>query len=244
MIYMNYLIYGPSNTSKYETAKKICMEISPSKLNYSRKVELDINDNLYYFTITDVHIEIDFEILGKNSYNVWISFYNYMCEICINKKYYIICKNFHYIKCELLEIFHIFLRNKNINFIICTQHISYIPCIVKKQFKIIVKNKNKSNMKTINNYKRLEPIINIIINKEIDYFIIREKIYDILTYNLDINEAFTEIIFKLFKQGYFENIQLSSLFKELLNIIQKYNNNYRSVYHIECFVIYLIQLKT
>jgi hypothetical protein len=220
------------------------MEISPSKLNYSRKVELDINDNLYYFTITDVHIEIDFEILGKNSYNIWISFYNYMCEICINKKYYIICKNFHYIKCELLEIFHIFLRNKNINFIICTQHISYIPCIVKKQFKIIVKNKNKSNMKTINNYKRLEPIINIIINKEIDYFIIREKIYDILTYNLDINEAFTEIIFKLFKQGYFENIQLSSLFKELLNIIQKYNNNYRSVYHIECFVIYLIQLKT
>tara|TARA_B110000483_G_C18186006_1_gene538929 strand:+ start:533 stop:1195 length:663 start_codon:yes stop_codon:yes gene_type:complete len=220
------------------------MEISPSKLNYSRKVELDINDNLYYFTITDVHIEIDFEILGKNSYNVWISFYNYMCEICINKKYYIICKNFHYIKCELLEIFHIFLRNKNINFIICTQHISYIPCIVKKQFKIIVKNKNKSNMKTINNYKRLEPIINIIINKEIDYFIIREKIYDILTYNLDINEAFTEIIFKLFKQGYFENIQLSSVFKELLNIIQKYNNNYRSVYHIECFVIYLIQLKT
>ena len=115
MIYMNYLIYGPSNTSKYETAKKICMEISPSKLNYSRKVELDINDNLYYFTITDVHIEIDFEILGKNSYNIWISFYNYMCEICINKKYYIICKNFHYIKCELLEIFHIFLRNKNIN---------------------------------------------------------------------------------------------------------------------------------
>ena len=90
----------------------------------------------------------------------------------------------------------------------------------------------------------LTGFINIIINKEIDYFIIREKIYDILTYNLDINEAFTEIIFKLFKQGYFENIQLSSLFKELLNIIQKYNNNYRSVYHIECFVIYLIQLKT
>lgn len=240
---MNYLIYGPCNTCKYETAKKICMEISPSKLKYSRKFELNINNNLYFFTISDVHIEIDFEILGKNSYNVWISFYNYICEICINKKYYIICKNFHYIKYELLEIFHVFLRNKNINFIICTQHISYIPRIVKRQFKIIVKNKNKSNMKAINNYKRIEPIINIIINKEIDYFIIREKIYDILTYNLDINEVFTEIIFKLFKQGYFENIHLLTVLNELLNIVKKYNNNYRSIYHIECFVIYLIQLK-
>lgn len=240
---MNYIIYGPPCTSKYKRAKDICKDFSSSKLKYTRKIELNVSDTLYYFIISDVHLEIDFELLGKNSYNIWISFYNYVSEISVNKTYYIICKNFHYIKDELLDIFHVFLRNENIKYIICTQHISCIPNIIKEKFNILISNK-LNETKSIDTYKRIEPIVNIIYNNNTDLFLIRECLYDILTYNLNIHDVFTEIVFKLYKLDYYDTNNITDILNELSIIIKKYNNNYRSIYHLECFVIYLIKLKT
>lgn len=240
---MNYIIYGPCGSSKYKTALTICKKISQTNLKYNRKIELSLGDNVYYFKISDVHFEIDFELLGTNEYNIWIAFYNMVKEICISKQYYIICKNFHYIKEELMDIFHVFLRNHNIKYIICTQNINYLPKILKNKCVLIVNKLNKNNnLKNIEHSKRIEPIIQLIYNQNIDYTLIREYLYELLTYNVNIHNVFSTIILELYKLNYFSNV-LQAI-EKLSIIIKKYNNNYRSIYHLECFVIFLIQLKT
>lgn len=246
LCYMNYIIYGPPGSSKYKSAINICKKISPSGLKYNRKIELTLGDNNYYFKITDVNLEIDFELLGTNEYNIWVAFYNMVKEISVTKQYYIICKNFHFIKDELIDIFHIFLRNDNIKYIICTQYISCLPKILKDKCFVIVNkiSKNLNYMKNIDNSKRIEPIIELIYNQNIDYYLIREYLYELLTYNLNIHTVFTDIILGLYKKKYLNTENIEPIIEELSTIIKKYNNNYRSIFHLECFVIYLIKLKT
>ena len=243
--YMNYIIYGPPGSSKYKTAINICKKMSPTELKYNRKIELTLGENNYYFKITDVNLEIDFELLGTNEYNIWIAFYNMVKEICTIKTYYIICKNFHFIKDELIDIFHIFLRNENIKYIICTQYISCLPKILKEKCYIINNKIDKNNtIKNIDPRKRIEPIINLIYNQNTDFSLIREYLYEILTYNLNIHNVFTDILLELYILKYFDKNNICSVMDELSIIIKKYNNNYRSIFHLECFVIYLIKLKT
>jgi hypothetical protein len=228
----NYIIYGPPNSNKYGIALGLC------NVRHEKKFELSINNNIYYFYIGDNYVVIDFEVLGKNSYNIWFKFYNHMCDISSLRGYYIICKNFNYIKYELMERFYVFMRNKNIGYIICTRHISFISDLIKSRCKIIICNVvNKNNIVDIG--KRIEPIIDIIKNKTIDYNKIRDYLYNILIFNINIHDFFEEVIFILNSDNYFD----IKILDDIMNIIRKYNNNYRSIYHLELFVYYLIRLK-
>ena len=44
----------------------------------------------------------------------------------------VLCRNFHMIDTELLALFHTFMRNPKIHFILCTRYISFIPRHVKE----------------------------------------------------------------------------------------------------------------
>ena len=48
--------------------------ISNTLLKYSRKTNIIYNNEEYFFNISDVHIEIDFELLGVNEYNIFLSY--------------------------------------------------------------------------------------------------------------------------------------------------------------------------
>ena len=63
---MNTIIFGGENSNKTAAALNIIREHSPSKLKYKRKIELEVNSENYYFNISDIHFEIDFELLGTN----------------------------------------------------------------------------------------------------------------------------------------------------------------------------------
>jgi hypothetical protein len=61
----SYIIYGPENSLKYTTAVNMIKPYSKSGLKYKRKFEIDIDDKKY-FNMSDIHFEIDFELLGTN----------------------------------------------------------------------------------------------------------------------------------------------------------------------------------
>ncbi len=67
--------------------------------------------------------------------------------------------------------------------------------------------------------------------------LIREKMYDILTYNLNIHDCLWIIV-----KHVADKIPVELLFNKIQTFLQYYNNNYRPIYHLENIIIYIIML--
>jgi len=234
---MNTIIFGGENSNKTTVALNLIREYSPSKLKYKRKIELEVNGENYYFNISDIHFEIDFELLGTNETSIWNEFIIHV--LCIidtkpNVNHIILCKNIHTMKDELLQIFYTFIRNKNITFIFTTQHVSCLPSTLKSKCQIIHLKKEKDYSTQYISY--CNEIIKFVKEKNDDLFLLRELLYNLLTYNCNIHSCFHYIYSSLLSSGHIKIDKLD----ELIEIIKKYNTNYRPIYHLESFVICLL----
>ena len=67
----------------------------------------------------------------------------------------------------------------------------------------------------------------------IDYMNLRNKLYDMLTYNLDIIECIWYILEQLIINDTIEKNNISDICKELYTQLKYFNNNYRPIYHLE-----------
>jgi hypothetical protein len=78
--------------------------------------------------------------------------------------------------------------------------------------------------------------------KNINYFLIRDNLYDLLIYNLDITECIWYILTELISKQVIPEEKISLIILPLYRFIQYYNNNYRPIYHLESFIFYLINI--
>ena len=231
------ILYGPENSNKYTNAIEIIKPYSKSDLKYKRKMEIELNNEQYYFNISDVHFEIDFELLGTNGNSIWIDFYNnvkYIVDTQMNIGI-ILCRNFHYIDSELLTIFYTFMVKSNIRFILCTRYISYLPKEIKESCDIICLKKNYIEKYDLEYKKFCKNIIDHIINKDDDLFQLREYIYQLSTYNFDIHKCLQYIHFELIKTG---KLKIDNM-DEIIEILHRFNSNYRTIFHLEYFFLFL-----
>ena len=131
----NIIFYGPSGIGKYTQVLNFIKNYSKTNLKYERKLKFVKNKRDYIFKISDIHFEIDIELLGCNAKVLWNDIYHQIVEIISsrpNKYGVIICKNFHKIHNELLDIFYSYMQNlihKNIkiDYIFISEQISFIP---------------------------------------------------------------------------------------------------------------------
>lgn len=237
--------YHNDGLINYNKVISLLYDISPSKLKYSRKFEIIYNSNDYIFNISDAHVEIDFNLLGVNELNIFIEAYNHIKDYLIQKKDYIIivCLNFENIKKELLNIFYTFLDNNKIRFILLTKQVSFLNNNILNQCYIKRHNINKNT--TINNTIKEDIIINSVIscidnNKSI--LEIRNSCYDILIKNKDVNITLGKIIQHSINRNIINESNITMFFNKYSNNIEMYNNNYRSIFHIERFIYLLINL--
>ena len=131
------ILYGMAGTGKYNTALHIVKKHSPSELKYEKKVFVVVVKQEICIKLSDIHYEIDFETFYCNSRQTWNTVYDHITNMIENQMSsrkentvcgYIICKNFHLIHNELLEIFASYmLSGKKIRMILLTEHISFIP---------------------------------------------------------------------------------------------------------------------
>ena len=310
----NIIFYGKSGIGKYSQILLFLQKFSPTKLKYENKILAVTEKNEYKYKISDIHYEIDMSLLGCNSKIIWHEIFCQIIDIVSvkpNKFGFIVCKNFHLIHSELLEIFYSYIQQVNhnnnnikIKFIIMTQHISFLPnkilnvCNIihlKQPCKSLYNNLNNhqtqkseilytnekiksrfiknnkynnnnvnkliknsdlreiTNLKQINYFDLLflktkkikelplnnfnlicDEIINIITKKNnIDYMNLRNKLYDMLTYNLDIIECIWYILEQLIINDTIEKNNISDICKELYTQLKYFNNNYRPIYHLE-----------
>lgn len=290
----NIIIYGSSGTGKYTYALNLIKEFSKSELKYTKKILISNTKTDYYLKISDIHFEIDMELLGCNSKIIWNDIFYNIVDIITSttnncNKGIILCKNFHNINNELLEIFYSYMQkelfsNYTVKFIICTENVSFIPTCILNTTKIVFmekynktyvkKNFGISNINTdiINNLKTLtintknnnvlnvdnlndtmqthihvcNSIVDIILksNKDISFSNLRQLLYDILVYNLNIYECIFYILKSLILNQKIKNTEFinESILENTFIFFKYFNNNYRPIYHLENYILYLVKI--
>jgi len=175
----NIIFYGPSGVGKYSQSLNIMKKYSPSNLKYEKKITIQTEKQEYIYKISDVHFEIDMSLLGCNSKILWNEIFLQIIDIVSvkqNKTGIILCKNFHFIHSELLEIFYSYMQHYNsiysnikIFFFILTEQLSFIPTKIlnvchilrfQRPNKDLYNKLYEKNMELINTIP-LESIINI-----------------------------------------------------------------------------------
>lgn len=275
----NLIFYGPSGTGKYTQILNYIKKYSPTNLRFERKITFNFNNKKnYVFNVSDIHFEIDMSLLGCHAKVLFNDIYYHILDILSARAHgtgIIVCKNFHYIHSELLEIFYSYMqtlnhKNLKIIYILLTENISFIPRNILNRCQIIpfkrptkstysratskslMSNINvkdivnikdiKSKVFDLNNMHKLvcDKILNLIKNyKEIQFLNLRDLLYDIFIYNLNIHTCLYYIISNLVSETYINENKIEKVFVKLYKFLKLYNNNYRPIYHLESFIFYL-----
>lgn len=280
----NIIIYGSEGIGKYTECLNLIKKFSPSKLKYERKLIISNNKSDISIKLSDIHFEIDMQLLGYNSRSLFNEIYNLIVEIIStrkNKLGIIVCKNFQDIDSELLEIFYSYMKNNfknniNIKFIIITCSYSFLSnniiniCksiklksisnsnlkkIYKKiNNKKIIKTENNNCLFNSNNLKNniylkniainknyLFYFYNCIINNNIDFNELRNNLYDLLIYKININDFINELFEMLVINKKINKDNIDIILDKIFKFFNYYNNNYRPIFHLENYLIFLIK---
>jgi hypothetical protein len=131
----NIIFYGPKGVGKYTQALQTIKKYSNSELKYEKRLTINSNKENFIIKISDIHFEVDMSLLGCNSKVLWNDIYNQITDVVSMRSEttgIILCKYFHKIHSELLDIFYSYMHCQSFNkiklfFIIITEHISFIP---------------------------------------------------------------------------------------------------------------------
>jgi hypothetical protein len=213
---------------------------------------------------------IVFRNFDKINYDLLDLLYNYMQKelfSTLNIKYIIITECVSFIPIKIINICKILnfakLSKKNIYSICNKSNKLYFKKLntTVKDNNLITCSKvdtiyNKVNNPNIfthldisNNIKYIEQhsaicdtYINIIINNNYNITNIRTLLYDILINHLNSHECFFYIIQSLIVNKLIDSNKISDLIFNSIFFFKNYNNNYRPIFHLESFTLYLIEL--
>ena len=124
---------------------------------------INSSKNEHVIKISDIHYEIDLENLTCNSKILLNDIYNNIIDAIQtskDKKGIILCKNFHEINNEIIEIFYSYMQKNLVNnlilkFIILTEHLSFIPNNIQYVCKILYYSKfSSSNYLKLSNFNK------------------------------------------------------------------------------------------
>jgi len=256
----NLIFYGACGIGKYTLALKLIKQFSNQSLKYEKKMSIISKDYSYHIKISDIHYEIDMSTLGCNPKQLWNEIYNQIIDSILIKKPQvgiILCKSFHEIHYDLLEIFHTFIQRKtnsilyniDVKFILLTEHYTFIPQSTLKccdHIKIPVPSNSCMKRCKFPLYHEKHYFIYIVeilgkyIQESVNVFKVaklREYIYDILTYNVNIHAAMWQIYVDLYAN--IPKTERLELINDFFIFFKNYNNNYRPIFHLESIFIRL-----
>lgn len=214
---------------------------------------------------------IVFRNFDKINYDLLDLLYNYMQKELfsnLNIKYIIITECVSFIPIKIINICKILnfakLSKKNIHSI-CNKDnkhfIKNLTCLTKdatsvshvKNVEFIYNKVNNPNIFTYldisNNMKYIEQhsticdtYINLICTNNYNITNIRTLLYDILINHLNSHECFFYIIQSIILKKLIAHDKINDLILNSIFFFKNYNNNYRPIFHLEGFTLYLIEL--
>ena len=295
----NMIFYGPPGVGKYTQVLRAIQKYGPRP---QKKISIQFNKQIYAYNLSSIHYEVDMALLGCNSKLLWHDIFVQIVDIVSvrttsPKIGIIVCKNFHAIHNELLEIFYSYMQQYNstkyspihISFILVTENVSFLPTnilnachIVKigrpsreKYAKLLeiecggdeniaaeaADDLAEGQPKNIKEFLSVERagqhntdistqysfhlICNTILKHMMEYHKLsfmefRDAIYDVFVYNLDVADCIWYIVSHIIRTQNPEAKVISSILLKSYTFLQYFNNNYRPIYHLESFFIYII----
>jgi hypothetical protein len=125
---------------------------------------------------------------------------------------------------------------------------AYNACL-KNKLPLKIKLENITNIKNLNLYNEdimihyriiCNKIVNSIVNvNDIKFLKFRDLLYDIFIYNLNINDCIWFILSSLIEKDYIKGENLPKILIKTFGFFQYYNNNYRPIYHLENYLLYI-----
>jgi len=102
---------------------------------------------------------------------------------------------------------------------------------------------NKNNLNILNLKQPLcDSLISIILHNDYTYMQLRNVLYDILIFNLDIYECIFYILESIImKRANLPDDFINAIYFKTIEFFKYYNNNYRPIYHLESYVLYIIR---
>jgi hypothetical protein len=176
------------------------------------------------------------------------NFYSYMQKnysLSIDLKFILITEHLSFIPdniincCEIIQV----ARPSKINYNKCLKN--KLQTTFKLQDISNIKNmKSNTNENLMKPYKIIcNKVIDVIINIENYQLLkIRDLLYDMFIYNLNIDECIWYIIFTLVTNGSISQVNIPKLMIKTYTFFQYYNNNYRPIYHLENYILFLSSL--
>ena len=236
----NHMIFfGKSGIGKYTQALNYIKKYSQSGLKYERKINFALSEKKQYiFKVSDIHFEIDMELLGCNAKTLFNELYYHIIEIFStkeNRNGIILCKNFHKIHSELLDCFYSYIQQNNTNIhliyffvsesvsflpdnIINNFHIISLPRPLKSQYNKILDTKlppdyNANKISNIKNILTNTPSFNVNIDNYVDH------LYQLMSNQSDLKYgAFRDVIYDIF----IYDMEIGQIIRLLLKTL---NNN-------------------
>jgi hypothetical protein len=248
----HYIFFNHDSESNYHCMQHAVKAHSPTMLNYHRKLEISLTSTeSYFFKISDTHVEIDFSLLSANETQIFHELYMHIKNYISSPKtpFFIVCIHFEEIRRELKKLFHTYLCDtKQVHFILLTSQVSIFPqdillnCIIKRQNFGITKEDESIHTETMKH--NVSQLVHTITCEEFNITKQREILYDSFVKNHNMHAIVNDILFQLFKKEYITYTDnLVSVFKDIVNQLELYNNNYRSIYHMERLILKLMNLR-
>lgn len=256
--FQHLILYGPPGVGKYTQMLSIVRKYS--SLKCEKRLPIDTTPPRY-IKISDLHYEVDMELLGCNSKPLWNDIYKHIHGI-IQSKYtekhgIIVCKNFHKVNHELLDIFYSYMQG-SIKYILITEAISFLPDNILSKCKVLSMPRPSretyanclnvpipdtiTNIKTVMNRQtdidptqtKCDKLLQYIQTLDFTMPVIREHLYTILVFNLNVERICFYLITHLPKK--------KELVKETVLFLQYFNNNYRQIYHLEKYIYSIMSI--
>jgi hypothetical protein len=262
--FQHLILYGPQGIGKYTKMLSIVKRYSPSHLKCERRLQIDTT-SVFYIKISDIHYEVDMDLLGCNSKPMWNDIHTHIHDV-IQSKFpdkhgIIVCKNFHKINHELLDIFYSYMQS-HIKYIFLTESVSFLPLNILSKCKILPIERPSVemyqmclnvpipqtvyNIKTVLNKRTdINPIKTICVKllssiRTLEFTMseLREDLYTILIFDMGVEKIIWYILTTLDAT----HEQRIEMIKETVQFLQYFNNNYRPIYHLEKYIYSLIKI--
>ena len=161
-------------------------------------------------------------------------------------------------------------QHNHIVFFILNEHLSFLPENILNRCQIIhfprptataykkctsvkklpplqeiinIKNLHVDTLPMNNHEQMLQNISKYVLDFEnIDLMVLREQLYDILVYNIDINEVVWHIFHFLVSNKHIQEEDVTHTLLKTYEFFKYYNNNYRPIYHLEHYLLTLVKI--
>lgn len=231
---IHLIVYGPCGVGKYTYVLQWMKKYSHSQLKNEKKMVIDT----VCIKFSDIHYEVDMELLGCNSKTLWNDVYQQILDIIQSKPEkhgFIVCKNMHKINKELLDVLYSYMQIDCIRFIFITEAVSFLPPPILSKCKIIplripthTHSAKLHKGEMTHELSLIKKIIDSITTLSFTANGLRDDLYNILIFDVGMDKLVSHIVTIPMPIP-----QRLHVIQEIIHFYKYYSNNYRPIFHLE-----------